>query len=122
FERLNALTNSTNFGSWTNKEGKQVFQTEVPFDIQKGFNKKRIDHRHHALDALVIACATRNHINYLNNESAKASKRDTRHELKNLLCHKKYNSGSNSNYKWVFNKPWKTFTQDSLAQLQTTIV
>src|SRR5690606_2401642 len=24
--------------------------------------------------------------------------------------------------KWVFNKPWKTFTQDSLAQLQTTIV
>ncbi len=27
---------------------------------------KRIDHRHHALDALVIACTTRSHIQYLN--------------------------------------------------------
>lgn len=122
FERLNALTNSNNFGSWTNKEGKRVFQTDMPLELQKGFTKKRIDHRHHALDALVIACATRNHINFMNNESAKASKKDTRHELRNLLCHKKCNNDSNNNYKWVFNKPWETFTQDTFAQLQTTIV
>ena len=37
---------------------KQVFQTTVPDAIAKGFSKKRIDHRHHALDALVIACVT----------------------------------------------------------------
>jgi len=70
FERMNELTKSNKFGEWKNKNGKKIFQTEVPFELSKGFSKKRIDHRHHAMDALVIACATRNHINYLNNESA----------------------------------------------------
>jgi CRISPR-associated endonuclease Csn1 len=70
FERLNELTKSENFGEWTNKEGKKVFQTQIPIQYQKGFSKKRIDHRHHALDAIVIACAGRNHVNYLNNENA----------------------------------------------------
>jgi CRISPR-associated endonuclease Csn1 len=122
FERMNENTKSENFGSWTNKEGKRVFQTAVPLVFQKGFSKKRIDHRHHALDALVVACANRNHINYLNNESAKSSKKDTRFELRRLLCYKKYNSNNSNNYNWVFYKPWETFTQDSLEQLQATIV
>ena len=122
FERLNELTKSTNFGEWTNKEGKKVFQTQVPLALQKGFNKKRIDHRHHALDALVIACATRNHINFLNNEYAKADKKDLRFDLRNKLCSKKYNNDSKQNYKWVYNKPWGTFTQESREQLLSTIV
>ena len=37
----------------------------IPFDI----NKKRIDHRHHALDALIVALATSNHVNYINNQT-----------------------------------------------------
>ncbi|MCP9752624.1 type II CRISPR RNA-guided endonuclease Cas9 [Ferruginibacter sp. HRS2-29] len=127
FERLNQLTNSKNFGEWTNKEGKQVFQTQVPIELQKGFSKKRIDHRHHALDAIVIACASRNHINYLNNESAlgkatKAEKDKKRYDLKHKLCTKKYNSGSTENYKWVFNKPWDTFTQDAKSTLNEIVV
>jgi len=68
FKRLNELTNSTQFGTINPNTGK--FLPQVPFALQKGFNKKRIDHRHHAMDAIVIACATRDHINYLNNESA----------------------------------------------------
>ena len=37
------------------KTEKKVFQTAVPLEYQKGFSKKRIDHRHHAMDAIVIA-------------------------------------------------------------------
>ena len=127
FERLNELTKSKNFGEWTNKEGKKVFQTQVPIELQKGFSKKRIDHRHHALDALVIACATRNHINYLNNESALGKekqeiKEKKRYDLKHTLCFKKYNDDTKKNYKWVFNKPWETYTQEVKETLNSIVV
>jgi len=118
FERLNILTHSNHFGEWTNKDGKQVFQTQMPLDLQKGFSKKRIDHRHHALDALVIACATRNHINYLNNVSANSGKR---YDLRSTLCFK-HKTDINGNYKWMFYKPWETFTQDAKNKLLTTLI
>ena len=69
FERSNALT-GTNVLDNENKDGIKEIQTAVPLEFQKGFSKKRIDHRHHAMDAIIIACATRNLVNYLNNESA----------------------------------------------------
>ncbi|MBX9851364.1 MAG: type II CRISPR RNA-guided endonuclease Cas9 [Cytophagaceae bacterium] len=128
FERLNELTQSNHFGEWTNKNGKKVFQTQVPLELQKGFSKKRIDHRHHTLDAIIIACATRNHINYLNNESAlgkgttKEEKEKKRHDLKNKLCFKKYNDDTKQNYKWMFHKPWETFTQEAREALCNTVV
>lgn len=126
FERLNAMTNSTNFGSVNEKTGK--FLPTVPLELSKGFTKKRIDHRHHALDALVIACASRNHINYLNNQNAlekrktKEQKQKSREDLKHILCYKKYNEGSEKNYKWIFKKPWETFTEEAKDQLFNTIV
>lgn len=121
FERLNELTKTNHFGQWTDKDGKRVFQTEMPLVLQKGFNKKRIDHRHHAMDALVIACATRSHINYLNNESAKPSAKESRHDLKNKLCYKA-KTDDKGNYKWQFHKPWNTFTQDAQTALEGIIV
>lgn len=120
FERMNELTKSNDFGHWTNKEGKRVFQTEMPLVLQKGFNKKRIDHRHHAMDALVIACATRSHVNYLNNESAKSSAKESRFDLRNTLCQKKYEG--NNNYTWEIIKPWDTFTQDAQVALENIVV
>jgi CRISPR-associated endonuclease Csn1 len=122
FERLNEITKSSKFGQWKDKGGNKIFQTEVPLELQRGFSKKRIDHRHHAMDALVIACATRNHINYLNNEYAKASEKEVRYDLRTKLCFKKFNSQNKENYKWVFLKPWDTFTQDAKEKLQTTVV
>ena len=110
FERLNGLTKSEHFGHWENKEGKRVFQTSVPMELQRGFNKKRIDHRHHAMDALVIACASRNIINYLNNEFAKSPKQ--REDLRQLLCDKNR----------IIRKPWETFTQDARAALEDVVV
>ncbi|HEV8081824.1 MAG TPA: HNH endonuclease domain-containing protein [Chitinophagaceae bacterium] len=126
FERLNQITNTTNFGEWTNKEGKQIFQTAMPLELQKGFSRKRIDHRHHALDAIVIAVATRSHINYLNNESAlgkksKEEKDKKRYDLRSILC-KKTPTDNKGNYKWIFQKPWETFTQEAKETLYTIIV
>ena len=121
FERMNELTKSNNFGQWTNKDGKRVFQTEMPLELQKGFNKKRIDHRHHAMDALVIACATRSHINYLNNESAKPSLKVSRPDLKNKLCYKS-KTDDKGNYKWQFYKPWDSFTEDAQVALENIVV
>ena len=126
FERLNTLTNSNNFGSINDKTGK--FLPTIPLELSKGFTKKRIDHRHHALDALVIACASRNHINYLNNQNAvekkksKEQKQQAREDLRSILCYKKYNEGSEKNYKWIFKKPWITFTQEAKEQLFATLV
>lgn len=129
FERLNDLTNTKNFGEWTNKDGKKVFQTQVPLELQKGFSKKRIDHRHHALDALIIACTTRNHINYLNNQSAldktkKKSNKDKqqdRKDLKQMLCFKT-KPDNKGNYKWQFEKPWETITQEAKDKLENCVV
>lgn len=127
FERLNEMTgNDGKFGAINTNTNK--FLPTVPLELQKGFNKKRIDHRHHALDALVIACLTRNHINYLNNQNAlekgknQEQKQKSREDLKRVLCDKKYNDGSEKNYKWVFKKPWDNFTKDAKNTLETTVI
>lgn len=121
FERLNELTGSQQFGCWENKEGKRVFQTAVPLEMQKGFSKKRIDHRHHAMDTIVIACATRNHINYLSNESASKKAKISRTDLQRLLC-TKCRTDDNGNYKWIVKKPWPAFTQDIRKALENITV
>ena len=93
----------------------------MPIDLSAGFNKKRIDHRHHAMDAIVIACATRNHVNYLNNSAAIDKKADLRMDLRSKLCFKDKTDG-NGNYVWRLIKPWDTFTQDVESQLNSIIV
>lgn len=121
FERLNTLTGTQRFGHWENKDGKKVFQTELPLEYQKGFSKKRIDHRHHAMDAIVIACATRNHVNYLNNESASRNAKISRYDLQKRLCDKS-RTDENGNYRWIIKKPWDTFTQDARDALSGIVV
>lgn len=113
FERLNGMVPP--------KDGQpaQVYVTRntqghpiptVPLDRQRGFSMKRIDHRHHAMDAIVIACASRNMVNYLNNESARKDAKVSRTDLQHLLCTK--TRDDNGKYRWVVNKPWSTFTTD----------
>lgn len=128
FERLNELTQTDHFTS-KNTNGKII--PTIPLELSKGFQKKRIDHRHHAMDALVIACATISHVNYLNNSSAKVEdlkneerkkkQIEQRNKLKNSLCFKA-KSGENGNYKWVFEKPWDSFTQDAKNELEKIVV
>ncbi|MFN5795150.1 MAG: type II CRISPR RNA-guided endonuclease Cas9, partial [Bacteroidota bacterium] len=131
FERLQhlrtekAIQDGISFLS--HNKDKKLIPDLQPLELSKGFSKKRIDHRHHALDALVIACATRNHINYLNNQSAldkkksKDQKQQAREDLRYLLCDKT-KTDDKGNYKWQFKKPWENFTLNTKENLFNTIV
>ena len=118
FLRLNELTGSNRFTS-VNTNGNVI--PAMPLELQKGFNKKRIDHRHHAMDAIVIACANRNIVNYLNNESTSKNAKISRYDLQRLLCDKQ-KTDDKGNYHWFIKKPWDTFTQDVYRALQDIIV
>lgn len=120
FERMNNITKSTAFTS-VNKEGHPI--PTIPFEYSKGFQKKRIDHRHHAMDALIIACATRDHINLLNNQSAKSenSRYDLQHKLRNREPW--IDSDGKTKYKFTdFKKPWPQFPLEVRAALESVIV
>lgn len=56
----------------------------IPIIPDKTIDKKRIDHRHHALDALIVALTTNNHVNYINNLSALNVNTDRISERKDL--------------------------------------
>lgn len=116
FQRMNKLMNRSDFTS-TNTSGNEI--PAMPLEFQQGFNKKRIDHRHHAMDAIVIACANRNIVNYLNNISANG--KTTRYDLQHLLCFKT-KPDENGNYQWLIHKPWDSFTQDTYEKLNNIIV
>lgn len=136
FRRLNKLTGKDCFTT-TSNEGHEI--PAMPIELQKGFNKKRIDHRHHAMDAIVIACTTRSHVQYLNNESAKTDNRKVQIGLAKQLCSFKdvefRKKIKNANGVWVESeevvrknvpdtllKPWDTFTTDAYNTLQNIIV
>ena len=126
FERLNKMTKSQKFGHWVDSDGQHYFQTEVPLELSRDFSKKRIDHRHHAMDAIVIACTTRSHINYLNNQSAlspderksRGAKQRERDGRRRKLCYRRP-SGEGG---WLFRKPWRSFTQDVCCVLNDIVV
>lgn len=126
FERLNKKENSNRYGSWVNKDGKSYFQTTVPLELSKDFSKKRIDHRHHAMDAIIIACTTRDMVNYLSNASGtdvknKDERKKLRCDLRNKLCYKD-RTDEQGNDIWRFYKPWDKFTQDVEKALNNVVV
>ena len=102
----------------TNSNGKLI--PDIPLEYQKGFSKKRIDHRHHAMDAIVIACANRNIVNYLNNASACKDAKIKRHDLKHILCQQEFDK--DGNYSWTIKLPWKNFIVDMHSALSGIIV
>ena len=127
FERMNNLLQKEKFTIYSIEKQKKI--PVVPINDQfKSFQKKRIDHRHHALDAIIIACVTGEHINYINNQHAlekgkdKKEKQKEHDKLREKLCIKKYNKGSEENYSWIFKKPWNTFTQEVRAVLEGIVV
>ena len=111
FERLNKLTKTNDF-TYVNTDGKII--PTVPDELQKGFNKKRIDHRHHALDAIVIACCTRKHIQYLNSLNNNKEKYDLQPSL--LIKNKE------GDYTKHFQLPWTSFPADTKNSLDNIIV
>ncbi|ARN77712.1 hypothetical protein BST97_06705 [Nonlabens spongiae] len=132
FKRLNRLIcgeeNEENglFGSIKKDGG--FFKPEVPLELKPNFQLKRIDHRHHALDAIVIACATRSHVNYINNQHAKENAkrydlgrklRETKEiEKTDVLTGEKTKHTVLADYK----KPWDNFTASAKASLQVIVI
>lgn len=76
FIRMNKLTQSNLFGQWQQtKEGNEYFDCNLDETIREkdeSYDIKRIDHRHHALDAFIVALCTEEHVNYINNINANA--------------------------------------------------
>jgi CRISPR-associated endonuclease Csn1 len=121
FQRLNRLTDSTCFTTF-NTHGQEI--PNMPLEMQKGFKIKRIDHRHHALDAIVIACTTREHVNLLNNESALPENKSMYHALSRKLRIRKeetFNGKKRLVYK-EFIMPWSTFKTDTQVSLEQIII
>ncbi|WP_299780478.1 type II CRISPR RNA-guided endonuclease Cas9 [uncultured Formosa sp.] len=112
FKRLNEMTNSSDFGFFDKKIN--AFRIQVPDTISRGFNKKRIDHRHHALDALVIACCTKEHINYLTSLNTNRKNYGLRDRL--LIINE------NGHHTKHFKMPWDNFPIDCKNAIENTIV
>ena len=113
FIRLNEMTKSQDFGYWDNTI--DAFRTQVPDEIDKGgFNKKRIDHRHHAMDALVIACCSRDHAHYLNTLSGGKEKYDLQPKL--LI------KNDHGHYTKSFQLPWPSFPMEAKQALESAVI
>ena len=121
FRRLNELTGKDVFTT-ISAEGHEI--PAMPLELQKGFNKKRIDHRHHAMDAIVIACTTRDHVNLLNNEAALSKHNANRYQLQHKLrrYEKTIINGKEKEIAKEFLKPWNSFTNDAKQTLDNIIV
>ena len=121
FQRLNEITGKDCFTT-ISAEGHLIPQ--MPLELQKGFSKKRIDHRHHAMDAIVIACATRDHVNLLNNEAAHSKHNANRYQLQRKLrrFEKAMIDGKECEIAKEFIKPWDSFTTDTKQALEDIIV
>ncbi|MDD2981862.1 MAG: HNH endonuclease domain-containing protein [Crocinitomicaceae bacterium] len=120
FKRLNELTNSNLFGNYREINGHKVFINTVPEETNKNFDPKRIDHRHHALDALIIALTTENHVQYLNNISSQEKndeeKLQTRKGIKFQLTNSR--KGFNDEKEWYFLPPAQIKTKDGIDEFE----
>lgn len=125
FQRLNELTGRTCF-TVLNNEGHEI--PAMPPELQRGFKMKRIDHRHHAMDAIVIACATRDHVNLLNNEAANPKSNLNRYQLQRKLRRfETVEVERNGERKTIevareFLLPWPSFSSDAKKALESVIV
>ncbi|WP_037319472.1 type II CRISPR RNA-guided endonuclease Cas9 [Salegentibacter sp. Hel_I_6] len=118
FKRMNEITKSNDYGYWDNKIN--AFRTQVPKDIETGFSKKRIDHRHHALDALVIACTTKDHINYITSIN---TERKNHSLVKKLRKTKDIElGGKKRTVAKSYKQPWEGFTIDAKNALEEIVI
>ncbi len=108
FERLEKINNA----SYIQKN--KTDENDIDFHIPENpdLDTKRIDHRHHALDAIIIAATTREHIRYLNTLSAADNDKDW-FEAKTKLVKKGIRD---------FALPWELFTKEAKEKLEQTIV
>lgn len=116
FERLEGILDEKLILPSETKEGDYHFAKDY----------KRIDHRHHALDALVIACTSRSHIKYLNSlNSLSNNKKDKSYEdwaKWKYLLNKKKKLANQENGMTEFGTPWERFYLDAKDAIESIVV
>jgi CRISPR-associated endonuclease Csn1 len=122
FERMNALKETDIF---TTKTTNGHIIPNMPLELSKGFEKKRIDHRHHAMDAIVIAFTTRNHVSLLSNENALDKNEQARYDLQMKLRKREKWQDKNGKEHTKFTdfiSPYDGFQQDVYNTLENIVV
>lgn len=104
FERLEKITGEKLIIRETNEDGARKIHLQ-------GY-EKRIDHRHHALDALITACTTNQHVQYLNTLEGQKDP-SVKYKFKKLLKSDKTRD---------FRLPWKNFIADTYDAMESIIV
>lgn len=118
FERMNALQGTDIF---TTKTANGHIKPSMPLEL----DKKRIDHRHHAMDAIVIAFTTRNHVSLLSNENALDKNEQARYDLQMKLRKREKWQDVNGKEHTKFTdfiSPYEGFQQDVYNVLENIVV
>ncbi|MBS1577685.1 MAG: hypothetical protein JST09_20470 [Bacteroidetes bacterium] len=112
FERLEEISDKK--GEYIIHDNDEHGNPVIHLNVKENpkLDTKRIDHRHHALDALIIAATTREHIRYLNTLNAA----DTDDEIK------KYKQSLVKGKIRDFKQPWENFTKEAKEELEKLIV
>lgn len=117
FERLEGITGE-----------KLILPSETkPGDYHFAKDYKRIDHRHHALDALVVACTSRSLIKYLNTlNSFSNNKKDIigygKWAIWKYLLNKKRRLENQECGMTEFSTPWERFYLDAKEAIESIVV
>lgn len=111
FERLENILNTKLIFKDENDSNKYHFDLSLNPQLEKE-GLKRLDHRHHALDAAIIAATTREHIRYLNTLNAADSNEEKRKYFLSLCKHKIRD----------FKLPWANFTSEVKNKLLSCVV
>ncbi|WP_041355928.1 type II CRISPR RNA-guided endonuclease Cas9 [Melioribacter roseus] len=113
FERLEKILGQKLIYEYEDEYGNKKFGFKLSVNEKLEKNGiKRLDHRHHALDAIVIAATTREHIRYLNTLNAS----DTNEEIRKYrltLCKRKIRD---------FKPPWNNFARDVKDSLESCVI
>lgn len=103
FERLEKITGEKWVEEVKSENGKNILHL-------RNF-EKRIDHRHHTLDAIIVACTSRSHIQYFNTLNAQSKDDAEKNKYRNKIWGEKR-----------MRLPWQGFHEDVNTALEATII
>jgi CRISPR-associated endonuclease Csn1 len=116
FERFKAV-NQTEQEIWHSEHGKRKHEKEI---IKKEFWSKRDDHRHHAIDALVIACTQQGFIQRINTLNAIETRNEMEKDVES--ANKEYNQKLTLLEKYLESKKPEIFTTKYVAEAVNSIL
>ncbi len=111
FKRLENIINKELIFQDEDDPNKYHFDLSINPKLEKE-GLKRLDHRHHALDATIIAATTHEHVRYLNTLNAADNDEKKRQYFLSLCKHKIRD----------FKLPWENFTSEVKSKLLSCVV